>query len=239
MQTEADPSHFQNHYVLCGLGSIGGRIARELIDVGKDLVIIDNSEDVVAKARERGYCCMAGDAESEEVLLKAGLRRAHGLILTLPDDRLNVFVTLIARELCKNLFILTRANYSYNRRKLLHAGADNVVAPEAVGADRMAQVVLHPVVDRFTEHVLKLRGIGVAIDQVRVRENAPLAGKTLAGSQFRSHFDTVVLGVWDHEAGQFTYNPGPDTRLKADDILIVIGSGKMVDHLRTVGCTPG
>ena len=237
MQEERSTPPLKDHLILCGLGSIGRRLGRELIDVGKRFVAVDCDRDVVEEARSMGFTCLLGEAENEETLLQAGIEEANGLILALPDDSDNVFVTLTARELNRGIFILARANYSYNQRKLLRAGADNVVAPEDIGADRMAQVILQPVVDEFIEKVLGMRGLGVAIEEVRVEEGAPLAGKTLVGSQFRQHFETVVLAVWDEKRGELKYNPSPDTTLQAGDVLIVIGSGAMIDRLRRKGCT--
>jgi voltage-gated potassium channel len=227
-----------DHYIVCGHGRVGQRLAEDLHREGKKVVVIDIDEDVIADLHETGYLYMAGDAEEEDVLRTAGIDRARGLILTLPQDSSNVFVALTAREMNPDLFILARTVDHDNRSKLLNAGADKVIAPAEVGADRMAQVVLRPHTDEFLEHVLHTNALSRQIDEVQVHERAPLAGQTLAESNFRQQFEAIVIGIIDAETGTMTFNPSPAERIDAGDILIVMGETDVIDALRARVCTP-
>ena len=227
-----------DHYIVCGHGRVGQRLAEDLHREGKKVVVIDIDEDVIADLHETGYLYMAGDAEEEDVLRTAGIDRARGLILTLPQDSSNVFVALTAREMNPDLFILARTVDHDNRSKLLNAGADKVIAPAEVGADRMAQVVLRPHTDEFLEHVLHTNALSRQIDEVQVHERAPLAGQTLAESNFRQQFEAIVIGIIDAETGTMTFNPPPAERIDAGDILIVMGETDVIDALRARVCTP-
>lgn len=89
----------------------------------------------------------------------------------------------MSRELSPDLF------FHKNRRKLLHAGADKAISPDEIGADRMTQVILRPQIDRFIEQVLRTGGLGLLMDEVKVEANAPIAGKSLAESNFRQQFE--------------------------------------------------
>ncbi len=228
--------HMHDHYIICGFGRIGRRIAEDLQHAGKAFVVIDLDEERIAALQEAGVPAILGDAEDEETLRKAGIEQAQGLITLLHEDSDNVFVTLVARELNPNLFILARTNETKNRRRLLQAGAHKVVAPSDVGADRMAQVILRPNVDRVMAQVLKASSLSLQMDEVKVEADAPLAGKSLAESQFRQQFDVVVIAIIKGASGEMAFNPGPNHQIEAGDILIVLGSQEMISRLSRDGC---
>ena len=231
--------NMKDHYIISGYGRIGRRVAEDLKVSNKPFVVIDRSEEQVEGIQEADMAAVLGDSEDEDTLLRAGIERARGLIITLPEDATNVFVTLLARELNPNLFILARTNDVRNRRKLMQAGAHKVVAPADVGADRMAQVILRPHVDQFIEQVLKTSTLGLQMDEVTVEPEAPLAGNSLAASNFRQQFDAIVIAILNGETGDMNFNPGPQDPIHAGDVLIVLGSESMITRLRRKGCSGG
>ena len=228
--------HMQGHYIVCGYGNIGRRVAHDLQRAGRPFVVIDRDAEVADDLQEARALYVQGDAEEEETLDEAGIARARGLILTLPEDSLNVFVTLVARELNPDVFILARTNNRKNRNKLLRAGADKVISPDEIGADRMAQVILRPHVDRFMEHVLQTGALGLHMEEVAVEAGAPLDGKSLAEARFRQRFDAVVVALIRPETDEMTFNPSASDRIRAGDVLIVLGSAEMIERLREDGC---
>jgi voltage-gated potassium channel len=228
-----------NHFIICGYGRVGQRLAEDLQSAQRDFVVIDRDDEQVQELREDDLLYVKGNAEDEEVLKRAGIERAVGLILALPDDSANVFVTLTAREMNPGVFILTRTMDHRNRSKLLNAGADKVIAPSEVGADRMAQVILRPNVDSFMERVLHTSALSLGIEEVEVKPGASLAGESLSESNFRQQFDAIVIGMIDQsEDGAMKFNPSPEDRIQEGDILIVLGDPDMIHALRTRGCTP-
>ncbi|PEN13452.1 potassium transporter TrkA [Longibacter salinarum] len=228
-----------DHYIVCGYGRVGQRLTEDLEHAGRDYVVIDQSDEEIEQLQDEGRLYVQGNAEDEDTLNKAGIDRAFGVILALPDDSSNVFVTLTAREMNPNVFILARTVDHRNRSKLLHAGADKVIAPSEVGADRMAQVILRPNVDQFLERVLRAGALSLQIDEVEVLPGAPLAGQTLAESNFRQQYDAIVIGMIDQSEGNMMrFNPNPTSRIQEGDILIVLGDPEMIRTLRDQGCTP-
>lgn len=225
------------HYILAGHGRIGQRIARDLKRNEVPFVVIEMQEDREDELEARGYKYLIGDAEKEEILEEAGIERAKGLILTLPEDRANVFATLVARELNPDLFIMVRTDTNANRRKLIRSGADKVVAPYEIGADRMAQVLLRPSVERFMERVMQTDALAYSMDEVIVESGSELAGKTLRDAHFRQRFEAIVVSIMDGSTKEMTFNPGPDAEIKGGDVLIVMGSNEMISRLRSDGCS--
>lgn len=228
-----------NHYIICGYGRIGRRVADDLHREGRPFVIVDTNPEKVEDLQKEGVLAILGDAEDENVLREAGIDQARGLIVLLPQDSDVVFTTLVAREMHKKLFILARTNDVRNRRKIRQAGADKVIAPLDVGADRMSQVILRPHVDQFMEQVLRTSVLGLQMDEVQVEAGAPLAGKSLATSNFRQQFDAIVIAIKHGESSEMTFNPSPHAEINAGDVLIVLGSEEHVSRLRRNGCMAG
>ena len=231
-------NNLSDHYIVCGYGRVGQRLTEDLLHEGISVVVVDVDQAVCSDLSEEKRLYVEGNAENEETLRTAGIDRARGLILTLPADSSNVFVALTAREMNPDLFVLARTLDHENRSKLLNAGADKVIAPSEVGADRMAQVVLRPHTDNFLERVLHTSALSRQIDEVHVHEHAPLAGQTLAESNFRQQFEAIVIGIIDAETGEMTFNPSSSEQIGAGDILIVLGETKVIDALRRTVCTP-
>nr|WP_272506831.1 TrkA C-terminal domain-containing protein [Salinibacter ruber] len=102
----------------------------------------------------------------------------------------------------------------------------------------MAQVVLRPHTDDFLERVLHTSALSRQIDEVQIHKNAPLAGQTLAESNFRQQFDAIVIGIIDADTGAMTFNPSPTERIDVGDILIVLGETEIIDALRERVCLP-
>lgn len=225
------------HFVICGYGRTGRRIIQDLEHSGHAFVVIENDDEKIEELREARIPFVDGDARDDDVLKAAGVKRARGVILTLPDDSANVFVTLAVRELNPDVFIVARTDTHRNQSKLKTAGANKVVAPTEVGADRMAQVIVRPHVDRFMEQVLHTGALGLQMDEVRVEEGAPLAGKSLAESNFRQQFDAVVIALVDPVSNEVTFNPGAHARIQPGNVLVVLGDQTMIKRLRENGCT--
>ncbi len=224
-----------DHYILCGYGRLGQRMADDLRRAGRAFVVIDRDADVLRPLDEWVIPYVAGEAEEEDVLREAGLERARGVILALPEDALNVFVTLVVREMRPDAFVLARVNQLKNRRKLVHAGADQVIAPDEVGAEHMIRAILRPNVDRFFASLQDSAG-GLEMDEVTITSGAQLEGLTLAQSGVRRTYDTIVVAVV--RGGETAYNPPADYELQSGDVLIVLGASEHVARLRQEGCTP-
>ncbi|HYE96437.1 MAG TPA: potassium channel protein [Rubricoccaceae bacterium] len=242
MQRRID--QLENHYVICGYGRLGQRLTRDLLAAGREVVVIDRRSDRVEALNEAGVLYVQGEAEEEETLRSAGLARAAGLVLVLPQDAANVFVALTAREIrpregLRGLLIVARTNEQASIPKLLRAGADKVISPIEIGADRMAQTILRPNVDRFMEQVLGVGALDFNMEEARIERTSFLDGRSLAEIDFRRRFDTIVVGILKGTTGQWRFNPDAALPLRAGDTLVVLGPPRMIHRLREEGCAAG
>jgi len=217
------------HTIVCGVGRMGAILARELNTEQKPSVVIDLDEQRISSAIENGYLVLRGDATDEQVLEQAGVRQAATLATVLSDDATNVFVTITARALNSELHIIARGENPRTESKLLGCGANQVVLPTAIGANRVAQLIIRPsaeeVLQKFSleRHANEdLKQIGLRFDQLEVADGAALVGKPLGSIEIRSNHGFRVVGIRSRQ-GQTLMNPPGDTVLNAGDVVIVLG----------------
>jgi voltage-gated potassium channel len=181
----------KDHVMVCGFGRIGQQLARSLDSAGAAFVILERDEARCADAHGRRYLCLHGDATDEAVLLQAGIERARALVTVLPDDATNVFITLSARRLNKTLLIIARVEAPATEAKLVYAGADRVVLPARIGAERMAEILLFPEAAAplgLQRAEQDLRELGIVVDTVVVEANSPWVGRTRRRSRRQRRF---------------------------------------------------
>ena len=219
----------EQHTIVSGVGRMGTILARELHSAGKAFVVVDRDERALQKARDRGYLVLKGDATEEYVLEQAGIRRAAVLATVLSDDATNVFVTITAREMNDQLMIIARGENPRTEKKLLGCGANKVVLPTAIGATKVAQLIIRPSAENLLEQLAsqdhlneELGQIGLHFHEMRVVNGSPLIGKELSEIELRSNHGFLIVGI-RHVDGATTLNPPAETRLTTDDIVIVLG----------------
>jgi voltage-gated potassium channel len=210
----------QGHVIVCGWGRVGRAIGGELAAAQTDLVIVERDQARVADTR---LPVVVGDATQDRVLEQAGLSRARSLVAALDTDAGNLFVTLSARSLRPDLFIVGRARGDESEEKLRRAGADRVVNPQSIGGSRIAAFILQPHVTEFLDVVMHDRGLQFRLEEVRVPASSSVAGQSIRDAHLRDRTGALVLALRD-EDGCFHTNPPPDTTIEPGQVLIAIGT---------------
>ena len=215
-------ARMDGHVIVCGFGRVGRNLAHYVAGAGEDTVVIEKDPERVAAAQGSAHV-VRGDATSDEILKEAGIERARVLVTALNTDADNLFVTLTARGLRKDLFIVARARAESSEVKLTQAGADRVVNPQGIGGARMAAFVLHPHVAEFLDVVMHDGSLEFRLEEIPVPDGSPLAGKSLRETHIRDSTGALILATRDGD-GEFTTNPPPEMVLCAGQILIAIGT---------------
>jgi voltage-gated potassium channel len=213
-------SKLSDHTIVCGWGRVGRAVADDLVASGHSVVIVDEDETRVKKVP---YPAVVGDATQDATLLEAGLARASSLIAALEGDAENLFVTLSARSLRPDLFIVARARQDESVPKLANAGADRVVNPQELGAARMASFVARPNVAEFVDVVMHERSMEFRMQEFAIPSGSPLAGRTLRSANLRESTGVLVLALRRVD-GSFTTNPDPDMLIEPHQVLIAVGT---------------
>jgi voltage-gated potassium channel len=217
---------YSDHVIVCGVGQTGRNVVKELLATKTPFVAVDINEESVARVagddgNER-FPFIVGDAADDDVLQRAGIERARALIAALTDDKDNLYVVVTARQANPGLRIVARAIGLRAPDKFRKAGADAVISTKYLGGMRLVNEVLRPHVTEFMEEMLRERHINLRMEEVRVPADSPLVGKTIREAHIRTRTGALVLAVRDIETREWAYNPGPDTRLKAGTLLIVM-----------------
>ncbi len=220
------------HVIICGFGRMGEILAAELHRQKMSFVIVEQDQERVAEAAQRGYLAIHDDSSEEDALKAAGLVRAKTLVTTLPHDADNVFITLTCRNLNPGLHIIARGEFPSTEKKLLQAGADRVVLPAATGALRMAAMITRPSTVELVE-VVAGRSIAadVEVDELTLPADNSLVGRTVGETDIRSRHGLLVVGV-RHADDKLDFAPGADCRFQSDDRVIVIGHINDIESFR-------
>jgi voltage-gated potassium channel Kch len=223
MQKDIDA--LSGHVIVCGFGRIGLMLARDLRAAGSRFVVIERSEERAAEARAQGFLGMAGDATDESCLRAAGILRAHALATVLPDDAANVFITLSARSLNRGLTIIARGEAPSTENKLLQAGANRVVLPTHIGAERIAELLLFPKLAELMkdgERGLGLRRIGLELEVVAAGVGSRCVGSSIAALEVAAGGAFLVVGLQRRD-GSSVLAPVGDVVIEAGDGVAIVG----------------
>ncbi len=215
-------SKLRDHYIICGYGRIGSRICRELSTYNKKFVVIDNDPDVIRKIEKDGYLYLPHDASSDDTLIKAGIKYAKGIVPAVRSDPDNVFITLTAKGLRSDIFVLARSSNEQNEMKLMRAGATRVVSPYFIGGKRMAQLLLKPTVVDFVDITVMGGDIGLQMEEAIVRPGSHLIGKNLIESNLRRDFGVIIVMI-KKNSGELIFNPRPNEILEMNDVIVMLG----------------
>jgi len=224
---EREISKLNGHTIVCGWGRVGRAVAEDLAEAGHAVVVVDLDPE---RLENVPFPTVVGDATLDSTLRSAGLERAGALIAALEGDAENLFVTLSARAIMPELFIVARARQDESVPKLANAGADRVVNPQELGAARMASFVARPHVAEFVDVVMHERSLEFRMQEFEVSERSTLAGVTLRDADLRKQAGVLILALRRVD-GSFTTNPDPDLVIEPHQVLIAVGTDDDIARL--------
>jgi voltage-gated potassium channel len=220
-----------DHYIICGFGRIGRVICNLLKEAGKSFVVIENNPEVIRELNDLNFLFLDGEASSDDMLLQAGVKQAKGLISVVSSDANNVYITLSARGLNNDLYIMARSSGTEGgETKLLRAGANRVISPYYIGACRMAQHILRPTVTDFIDLTVHSGELGLRMEELSVSNHGKIVNSTLMDSNIRRDFNLIVVAI-KRSHGEMLFNPNPNSMILKEDTLIVLGDYTKIKEL--------
>jgi len=209
----------RGHYIVCAFGRVGRSAVEELLSQGADVVVVEVDATMEPALLEAHVPYVIDDPTREDVLERAGIARAKGLLCAVDSDAANVYITLLARARNPDLFIIGRASSPESVEALERAGSDRVVSPYRLSGTRMAALAFRPAMLEFVDMV------SVAPD-LRIEELILGPRSSLAGATVRDacapYEGVLILGVRGAD-GSLHVPARADTQLAAGDLLIVVG----------------
>jgi voltage-gated potassium channel len=213
----------RDHYIICGYGRVGRRVAEEFREAGAQYVVLDFNTEAIEFAREHGDLFIQGNATNDDDLEEAGLARARGLVASSDSDVDNLYVTLSARTERPDLLIVARASEEDVAEKLRRAGADRIVQPYSTAGKEMATLVLKPQVAAFLDAASATGGHDLRFEEIVVTESCDPAGKSIGELHIRERTGALIIALRKHD-GTFDTTPDPDAVLEAGDVMICVGT---------------
>src|SRR6185369_10390675 len=223
----------EKHFIVCGMSATGRYVIDELKKTGRSFVVIDRDPERIKQLNDEAILNIEGDATNDAVLQAANIGSAAGLLTTLHADSDNLFVVVTARGLNPSLKIIAKAINEESERKLRQVGADSVVMPDFIGGLRMASEMIRPSVVGFLDTMLRSRDKTVRVEEIRIPDNSPLRGKSLADSAILDMEGVTVVAVSDGK-GSYRFNPSRERFLSGGDVVIVMGVVENIMQLKAM-----
>jgi voltage-gated potassium channel len=220
----------RDHFIICGYGRVGRRVAEEFRAANVPYVVLDFKEEAVGAAKEHDDLLIIGNATEDEDLKRAGIDRALGVVVASDDDADNLYISLSARSVRPDIQIVARASDEDAEKKLLLAGADRVVMPYTAAGRTMANLVLRPQVMSFLDAVTTATGPDLHIAEIEVDPTCANAGKTIRDLRVRHHTGAIVVALRKRD-GTFDTTPEPDAVIEPGDVIVGVGTTEELQRL--------
>jgi voltage-gated potassium channel len=227
-RVKAEIDKLENHVIVVGFGRIGLMLAKGLTSGGVKFVVIEQNEQRAGQVRELGHLCLVGDATDEASLRQAGIARARTLATVLPNDAANVFIALSARSLNPTIEIIARGELPSTEGKLLQAGANRVVMPTHIGAERIAELVLYEESARFIEGLERSHGFqrvlhnfGIELETVTAAPQSNAVRMTVDAIERQAKGAFFIVQINRRDGDVFTAPPATTVVDEGDGVVLI------------------
>lgn len=217
----------QKHKIICGGGRTGNVIADEFRNGHLDFVVIEHDPKVVKELRKNEIPVVEGDATKDDILTEAGVKRASGLVSTLPSDCSNLLLCVTTRDLNKNLELVSRASSEEAARRLYSIGVKKVVIVEEIGGRRLAKSLIKPAVVDFLEFATETGE--VSLESIKVEHGAKIANKKVKDLQIKEKLGATIIAII-RDKNVISY-VGPEDEILEGDTVVVIGNRESLEKL--------
>ena len=231
---EAKIQELKDHYIICGAGDVGRTVIKSFIGSDASFVVIEENEKRVEELEEAGILTILGNATHEEILQKARIENAKGIVCTLATDAENVFTVLTARQINNDIYIVSKAVEPTAHKKLLRAGADKTISPSEIGGQRIAAHLIRPSVISFLDVITRAGDVILDLEEVVILPHSSIAGKKLFEAKIPEETGLIILALKRKGDTNFKFNPSSNEILSTGDTMVVLGTNEQVDKLKTM-----
>ncbi len=229
-------SKLDNHYIVCGGGQTGRHVISELSKNHETAVVIDSDPGRITQCQGmvEDLLYIEGDATDDNNLIAAGIQQALGILIALPNNNDNLYVTMTARMLNPQVRIISRMVDSNIEPKLRKAGANGVVSPNFIGGMRMASEMIRPAAVSFLDKMLRTGDRTLRIHELTVSPQSPLEGQTIRSAGLKDKYGLLVLGARQAECPDIIFNPHAAMELAQGTTLVVMGEVENIAKVRDI-----
>lgn len=236
---ESSITELKNHYIICEAGETGQNAIKQFKRSSVPFVVIDKDENKINELIENNIYSILGDATQDYILERARIQYAKGLISSLSSDAENVYTVLTARQMNKDLHIVSRAINKHAGEKLKKAGANNTISPNEIGGTRMASLMLRHNVISFLDIITRAGDVILDIEEVVIFKNSSFINKALKQVRIPEKTGLIVLAIKKQDNEKLSLNPSSDEVLEEGDTMIVLGREDQVNELKKIANDTG
>jgi voltage-gated potassium channel len=232
--------NLKDHYIICGFGRMGTIVKERLEEEKLPFVVVENNEEKIEELNQTSGCLfIEGDATNEEILIKAGVKKAKGLAALLPSDADNLYLVLTAKQVNPSVFVLSKAMDEEAEKKILQIGANKVVSPYKCSGLRIAQGLIRPTLVEFMDLIIRRKELSLYIEEFIVKKDTLINSRSLIESDIRKTSNVIVVAV-KKPGKDIVFNPYPETKIETGDILLVLGDKEAIDKFENtyLGSSP-
>lgn len=228
-------SALDEHYIICGSGELADVIIDKFIKENLDFLVITDDRADLDDYSHHNILVIEGHATEEEVLEKAGITKAKGLIAALPSEVDNIVTVLTARNLNKDIYIIANSTSKSGSQKLMKVGANKTMSAVEISGKRIASLMIKPNIISFLDVVTKVGDVEMDLEEVIVNKGSYLEKKDLIAAQIPNKTGLIVLAIKRNKDKKMLFNPPGNYIFETNDVLIVLGREDQVEKLRHLG----
>lgn len=209
-------------FIILGVGRFGASLAKTLYELGHEVLVIDEKEEIVAEISEHVTHAVIGDCSDENTLKSLGVRNFDIAVVAIGGNmESSILVTLMLKEMGVQ-YIVAKAQSNIHARVLSRVGADKVILPERDMGVRLAQsLAMHNILD-FIEVSPRYSILEITTPELWI-------GKSLKDINVRVKHGINILAIKTGDDIDIT--PDANRVLGAEDVMIVIGSNEDLNKL--------
>jgi len=215
------------HHVVCGLGGVGIKVARQLHAQGHEVVIIESDPNnrYIRAARSRGIPVMIEDASMSSSLKAVNIKRAVSLIAVTSRDTTNLEISLTAKAIAPYLKTVVRSGdpqFAQSMQEVFKF--DNVLSPIELATYSFAAAALG---GRILGNGMTQDLLWVALGTM-ITPNHPFFAKTVRDAAMASNFVPLYI-----ERGGYTLHGWQllEAPLRSNDVLYLTMPANVLDRL--------
>ncbi len=220
----------EDHFIICGFGRLGQFVSKELEKEKKKFIVIEKEPEGIDVLKGKNYAFIEGDAREEEILIKAGVKKAKGIACLLGNDADNLYVIFTAKELSPNILIVSKAEDEFSYKKLVKAGAHRVILPYEEGGIKIAQTLLRPSLLEFVDFIVQRQHLSLRVEEIEVKDDYEFANKTLKDSGLRQKYGMIAIAI--RKEDRMIFNPDPEEVIKPGNVLVLMGEVKNFEKMK-------
>jgi len=217
--------------IIYGYSKLAQQIANLLVEKKYNFTIVENDKHSVQRAIEDGFKAYESNLNEDENLINSGITKGVMTLFCMSEDtNSNLFVTLSARALDKNLRIIALASSKQSEKKMLLAGADSVINPYEIGAQRLFRLMRKPTLFSVLDKIL-FSTTEIKFDEIKVEKNSSFIGLALDKISYDDSLNILLIGV--QSKSEFIFDTNRNRyNVKEDDVIVVMGREEDIKKLK-------